>query len=88
MLANYFASDKGLQAGQKGCCSHPPTPARQDAHGTEQGRSKVRDAKNNEAHGAMKKERHVCARRRVGEPAVSEAFHVCGRARDGERPVS
>jgi len=31
----------------------------------------VRDAKNNEAHGAMKKERHVCARRRVGEPAVS-----------------
>ena len=24
-----------------------------------------------EAHGAMKKERHVCARRRDGEPAVS-----------------
>ena len=24
----------------------------------------VRDAKNNEAHGAMKKEHHVCARRR------------------------
>ena len=67
MLANYFASDKGLQAGQKGCCSHPPTPARQDAHGTEQGRREVRDAKNNEAHGAMKKERHVCERRRDGE---------------------
>ena len=31
----------------------------------------VHDAKNNEAHGAMKKERHVCARRRVGEAAVS-----------------
>ena len=31
----------------------------------------VRDAKNNEAHGAMKKERHVCARRRVGERPVS-----------------
>ena len=31
----------------------------------------VRDAKNNEAYGAMSKERHVCARRRVGEPAVS-----------------
>ncbi len=31
----------------------------------------VRDAKNNEAHGAMDKEHHVCARRRVGEPAVS-----------------
>jgi hypothetical protein len=67
MLANYFTSDKRLQAGQKGHCSHPPTPPRQDAHNTEQGR----DAKNNEAHGAMKKERHVCARRRVGEPAVS-----------------
>jgi len=26
-----------------------------------------------EAHGAMKKERHVCARRRDGEPAVSLA---------------
>jgi hypothetical protein len=38
----------------------------------QQGRSEVRDAKNNEAHGAMKKERHVCARRRVGEQAVSE----------------
>jgi hypothetical protein len=24
-----------------------------------------------EAHGAMKKERHVCARRQDGEPAVS-----------------
>jgi hypothetical protein len=36
----------------------------------QQGHSEVRDAKNNEAHGAMKKERHVCARRRVGEPAV------------------
>jgi hypothetical protein len=48
----------------------------------------------------MKKERHVCARRRVGEPAVSEAFtfadgrevhampnkawHIYGRQRDGE----
>ena len=31
----------------------------------------VRDAKNNEAHGAMDKEHHVRARRRVGEPAVS-----------------
>ena len=30
---------------------------------------KVHDAKNNEAHGAMNKERHVCARRRGGEPA-------------------
>jgi hypothetical protein len=36
------------QAVQKGCSA---------------GRSKVRDAKNNEAHGAMKKERHVCASR-------------------------
>jgi hypothetical protein len=26
-----------------------------------------------EAHGAMRKERHVCARRRDGEPAVSQA---------------
>ncbi|WHZ26392.1 MAG: hypothetical protein OJF51_001187 [Nitrospira sp.] len=49
-----------------------PAPARQDAPLRKQGRSEVRDAKNNEAHGAMKKERHVCARRRVGEPAVSE----------------
>jgi len=31
----------------------------------------VHGAKNNEAHGAMSKKRHVCARRRVGEPAVS-----------------
>jgi hypothetical protein len=54
----------------------------------QQGRNEVRDAKSNEAHGAMKKERHVCARRRVGEPAVSVSFHVCGRARVGERPVS
>ena len=37
-----------------------------------------------EAHGAMKKERHVCARRRDGEPAVSWArrnlFHPPPRA--------
>jgi hypothetical protein len=31
----------------------------------------VRDAKNNEAPRAMKKECHLCARRRVGEPTVS-----------------
>jgi hypothetical protein len=52
----------------------------------------------------MKKERHVCARWRVGEPAVSKLFtseegcevhampskawHVCGRPRDGEAAVS
>ena len=48
-----------------------PTPARQDAPFHRQGRSKVRDAKNNEAHGAMNKEHYVCARRRVGESAVS-----------------
>jgi len=47
---------------------------------------KVHDAKNNEAHGAMNKERHVCARRRGGEPAVS--WTACARARAGERPVS
>jgi hypothetical protein len=41
--------------------------------------NEVREVTNKEAHGAMKKERQVCARRRVGEPAVSEAFHVCGR---------
>ena len=34
-------------------------------------RSEVHDAKTNEAHGAMNKERHVCACRRGGEPAVS-----------------
>jgi len=34
-------------------------------------RAEVHDAKTNEAHGAMNKERHVCARRRGGEPAVS-----------------
>jgi hypothetical protein len=56
-----------------------PTPARQDAPFHGQGRSEVRDAKNNEAHGAMNKERHVCARRRVGKPAVSDGFHACGR---------
>ncbi|WHZ30197.1 MAG: hypothetical protein OJF51_005000 [Nitrospira sp.] len=62
----------------------------------QQGHSEVRDAKNNEAHGAMNKEHHVCARRRVGEPAVSDSLHVCGRVpsasprgeRVGERPVS
>ena len=37
----------------------------------QRGRSEVRDAKNNEAHGAMDKEHHVCARQRVGELAVS-----------------
>ena len=37
------------------------------AHGRE-----VSDAKNNEAHGAMDKEHHVCARQRVGELAVSQ----------------
>jgi hypothetical protein len=44
----------------------------------------------------MNKEHHVCARRRVGEPAVSDSLHVCGRVpsasprgeRVGERPVS
>ncbi|WHZ27179.1 MAG: hypothetical protein OJF51_001975 [Nitrospira sp.] len=36
----------------------------------------------------MNKERHVCARRRVGEPAVSESLHVCGRRRVGEVAVS
>ncbi len=37
----------------------------------QRGSSEVRDAKNHEAHGAMDKEHHVRARRRVGEPAVS-----------------
>ena len=45
---------------------------------------KVHDAKNNEAHGAMKKERHVCARRRVGEPAVSYILMFVGRRQAGE----
>jgi hypothetical protein len=52
----------------------------------------------------MNKEHHVCARRRVGEPAVSDLFtfaegreihaapnkarHVCECSRDGERAVS
>ena len=44
--------------------------------------------KNNEAYDAMNKEGHVCVRRRVGEPAVSESLHVCGRAVSRERPVS
>ena len=50
---------------------------------TEETPCEVRDAKNNEAHGAMSKERHVCARRRVGEPAVVLSF--CGRARGQRR---
>jgi hypothetical protein len=33
--------------------------------------NEVRDAKNNEAHCAMKKERHVCERPRDGKRAVS-----------------
>ena len=48
---------------QKGLYFHPPTPARQGAHVTEQGRR--------EAHGAANKRRHGCARRRDGEPVVS-----------------
>jgi hypothetical protein len=51
----------------------------------------------------MSKERHVCVRRRVGEPAVSDltfadgrevhampnkAWYACGRPRDGERALS
>ena len=54
-----------------------PTPGVPRDAAPRYGRSEVRDAKNNEAHGAMNKEHHVCARRRVGEPAVSS-----------ERPVS
>ena len=47
-----------------------PTPSRQDEPFRGQGRS--------EAHGATNKERHVCARRRVGESAVAwaEAYSV------------
>jgi hypothetical protein len=41
-----------------------PAPARQDAPFPGQGRSEVRDAKNNE--------RHVCGRARVGERPVPE----------------
>ena len=37
---------------------------------------------NNEAHGAKNNERHVCARRRVGEPAVSS---ILVRLRTGAR---
>ena len=51
----------------------------------------VRDAKNNEAHGAMNKEHHGCARRRVGEPAVScerPVSSVRARRRVGEPAVS
>jgi len=33
---------------------------------------KVHNAKNNKAHGAMDKEHHTCARRRIGELAVSQ----------------
>ena len=52
------------QGVQKDLRSHPPTPARQDALFTEQGRSEVRDTKKNE--------RHVCGRARVGERPGSE----------------
>ncbi len=38
----------------------------------------------NGVHGAMNKERQVCARRRVGEPAVSELFKFA----DGREAVS
>ena len=52
-----------LQDVQKGHqLTHPPQ-ARQDAPLPKRGRS--------EAHAATNKEQHVCARRRVGEPAVS-----------------
>ncbi len=43
--------------------SHPPSPNAHSAFLPGRGRMEV--------HGAMNKERHVCARRRVGEPAVS-----------------
>ncbi len=39
--------------------------------------AEVHDAMNKEAHGAMDKEHHVCARRRVGEPAVSWVSAQC-----------
>jgi hypothetical protein len=51
----------------------------------------VHDAKHNEAHGAMKKEHHVCARRRVGEPAVScerQCLTCMGAAEIREAAVS
>ena len=57
-----------LQDAQKGDLLTRPTPARQDAPCHKQGRSEVRDAKNNE--------RHACGRRRGGEPAVSRAEAV------------
>ena len=52
-----------------------PTPARRDAPLHGRGRSGVYDA-NNEAHGAMKKERHACGRPRDGERAVSRGRTV------------
>ena len=54
--------------------TRPPIAAQsftRDAPFRRRGRSEVRDAKNNEAHGAMDKEHHVCARQRVGERPVS-----------------
>ena len=45
--------------------------AHSSAIGVERLAAEVRDATNNEAHGAKNNERHVCARRRDGEPAVS-----------------
>jgi hypothetical protein len=53
--------------------SHLPIPARQDVHGTEQGRSAVRDAEKNE--------HRVCGWREV-HAGPNKARHVC------ERPVS
>jgi hypothetical protein len=55
----------------------PPTPSAPRRAFPQARPNEVRDAKNNEAYGAMKKERHVCARRRIGDWAVSR-----------ERPVS
>jgi hypothetical protein len=51
-----FTNDKPRKALTQNNCRMPKKTV-------QQGRS--------EAHGAMKKERHVCARRRDGEPAVS-----------------
>ena len=53
----------GFQDAQKGRHSHPPGPGVLRHPFPQGGRSKV--------HGAMNKERHACARQRVGELAVS-----------------